>query len=163
MQAAGRRRVAVIGAALATPDELELARRVGAEIARRAAILLCGGLGGVMEAAAGAARAQGGLTIGLLPGYDAAAANPGIVIPLPTGLGHARNVLVVAGAEAVIAIGGGAGTLSEIGLALKLGRRVVGLCTWKLAPPSGTDAGILHARDALAAVALALDEEEVMR
>ena len=161
MEAARRRRVAVIGAALAPPAQLELAAQVGAEIARRDAILLCGGLGGVMEAAARGASARGGLTIGLLPGYDADDANPGIAVPLATGLGQARNVLVVAGAEAVIAIGGGAGTLAEIGLALKLGRRVVGLGTWQLTPPAGMEVGIWRARDALEAVALALDTREV--
>ena len=151
-----RRRLAVIGAALATETELDLARRVGAEIARADAILLCGGLGGVMEAAARGASAAGGLTLGFLPDYDADSANDGIAIPLPTGLGQARNVLVVAGAEAVIAIGGGAGTLSEIGLALKLGRPVVGLGTWKLASAGGETAAILEASEPAAAVRLAL-------
>jgi len=151
-----RRRLAVIGAALATETELDLARRVGAEIARSDAILLCGGLGGVMEAAAHGASAAGGLTLGFLPDYDPESANAWIAIPLPTGLGQARNVLVVAGAEAVIAIGGGAGTLSEIGMALKLGRPVVGLGTWKAGRADGETAAILEASEPAAAVRLAL-------
>ena len=151
-----RRRLAVIGAALATETEIDLAHRVGAEIARSDAILVCGGLGGVMEAAARGASAAGGLTLGFLPDYDPESANPWIAIPLPTGLGQARNVLVVAAAEAVIAIGGGAGTLSEIGMALKLGRPVVGLGTWKLGRGDGETAAILEASEPAAAVRLAL-------
>ena len=151
-----RRRVAVIGPGYAEPEVLALAEMVGAEIARRDAILICGGLGGCMAAAARGARAHGGTTIGILPGYDAEAANGDIDIPLPTGLGEARNVLVVAAAEAVIAIAGGPGTLSELAMALKLGRRVVGLGTWELRPPDGTNPMIIQARDAATAVAQAL-------
>lgn len=151
-----RRRIAVIGAGEASKRQSDLARQVGEEIARRDAILLCGGLGGVMQAAASGACERGGLTLGFLPGYDAAAASEAICIPLPTGLGQARNVIVVAAAEAVIAVGGSAGTLSEIGLALKLGRRVIGLETWSLASPDGTTPDIVVASDAAQAVQLAL-------
>ena len=157
---ARRRRLAVIGAGQATEAQCALAHQVGAEIARREAILLCGGLGGVMHAAASGARGKGGVTLGFLPGYDAAAANEAICIPLPTGLGEARNVLVVAAAEAVIAIGGSTGTLSEIGLALKLGRPVIALGTWSLTSPDGTGPELLVARDALEAVRLALAAAE---
>ncbi len=158
-----RKRIAVVGAGRATPGQTKLAEGVGSEIARHDAILLCGGLGGVMHAAARGASAAGGLTIGLLPGYDADAANDAIAVPLPTGLGHARNVVLVASADAVIAIGGGAGTLSEIALALKLGRRVIGLDTWRPQAPDSTTVAIHWARDAAHAVQLALEPEEGAR
>ena len=151
-----RRRIAVIGPGDADPATLALAAQVGAALAANAAILICGGLGGCMAAAARAARDGRATTIGILPGYDADAANDGIEIPLPTGLGEARNVLVIAAAEAVIAIAGGTGTLSEIALALKFGRRVVGIGTWDLRAPDGTRPPILEARDAEEAVRLAL-------
>ena len=118
-------RVAVIGAGSASDSEAELARLVGAGLAEAGAVLVCGGLGGVMEAAAQGARERGGLTVGVLPGTDAAAANPFIVLPLATGMGEARNALVVRAAEAVIAVGGEWGTLSEIALARKMGIDVV--------------------------------------
>lgn len=118
-------RVAVIGGATAGAESLELARDIGAGLARAGAVLVCGGLGGVMEAAAGGARSAGGLTVGILPGPDAGAANASITIPLPTGMGEARNALVVRAAEAVVAVGGGWGTLSEIALARKMGIEVV--------------------------------------
>jgi uncharacterized protein (TIGR00725 family) len=91
---------------------------------------VCGGLGGVMEAACRGAKDAGGTTVGILPGTDRAAANPFVDVAVATGLGEARNALVVRAADAVIAIGGGYGTLSEIALALKAGKRVVGLETW---------------------------------
>lgn len=91
---------------------------------------MCGGLGGVMEAACRGAKDAGGTTVGILPGTDRAAANPFVDVAVATGLGEARNALVVRAADAVIAIGGGYGTLSEIALALKAGKRVVGLETW---------------------------------
>jgi uncharacterized protein (TIGR00725 family) len=152
-----RRRVAVIGPGAADAPTLALAAQVGAALAKNGAILICGGLGGCMAAAAQAASVGGGTTIGILPGYDAEAANDGIEIPLPTGLGEARNVLVISTAEAVIAIAGGTGTLAEIAHALKLGRRVVGLDTWDLRAPDGTRPPILVARDAEDAVRLALE------
>jgi uncharacterized protein (TIGR00725 family) len=154
-----RKRVAVIGAGAASADDLARAEQVGAEIARHGAILICGGLGGCMEAAARGARSAGGTTIGLLPGYDAESANREIEIPLPTGLGQARNVLVVASADAVVAIAGGPGTLSEMALALKLGRRLVGLGTWQLQAPDGTTPPILRSDDPREAVQLALGKE----
>ncbi|RMF87066.1 MAG: TIGR00725 family protein, partial [Nitrospinota bacterium] len=101
-------------------------------IAIRGAILVCGGLGGVMEAAARGAREGGGLTVGILPGCEATEANPYIDIPIVTGMSHARNLLIVRTAEVVIALPGEYGTLSEIALALKIGRPVVGLHTWSL-------------------------------
>ena len=152
-----RPRIAVVGAADATPEELAAARAVGSALARRGAILLCGGLDGVMAAAADGARAADGLTVGILPTYDPDSADVSIAIPIPTGLGHARNVVVVAAADAVIAIGGGAGTLSEIALALKLGRPVIGLGTWRLTAPDGSPLDLVGARSPDEAVRLALD------
>src|SRR3954471_19596002 len=105
--------IAVCGPGEASPLELEQAEEAGAAIAAAGAILVCGGLGGVMEAACRGARSRGGLTVGLLPGVDRADANGWVVLALPTGLGEGRNALVVRAAEAVVAIGGGWGTLSE--------------------------------------------------
>lgn len=101
-------------------------------LAEAGAVVLCGGLGGVMEAAAEAATAAGGMAVGILPGPDRAAANPHLSIAIATGLGEARNAVLTTAADAVIAIGGGWGTLSEIGLARRQGRPVVALAGWKL-------------------------------
>jgi uncharacterized protein (TIGR00725 family) len=128
-------RIGVIGGHECDPETAEAARRVGAGIARAGAVLVCGGLGGVMEEAASGAREAGGITVGLLPGDDPEAANPGIVISLATGLGEARNVLVVRGSEAVIAIGGNWGTLSEAAFCLKLGVPLIRLRSEILALP----------------------------
>jgi len=119
----------VIGAGQCDGEIQELAAEVGREIARRGALLVCGGLGGVMEAAAAGAAAEGGITVGVLPGPSTGSANPHIRIPLATGLGQARNVIIVHTADALIAVSGGAGTLSEIGHSLKTGKPVVGLRT----------------------------------
>lgn len=113
-------RVAVIGAGAASARETELATALGAALARGGAVVVCGGLGGVMEAAARACAQEGGWTVGLLPGREAAGANEWIRLPLPTGMGEARNVLVVRAGEAVVAVGGGWGTLAEIALARKM-------------------------------------------
>jgi uncharacterized protein (TIGR00725 family) len=122
--------IAVIGGNEAAAPERELAFAVGVEIAKRGAVLVCGGRGGVMEAAAAGARSIGGHTIGILPGYSPDDANPYIEFAIPTGMAEARNVIVVASANAVIALPGEAGTLSEIALALKLDRPVVALAAW---------------------------------
>jgi hypothetical protein len=114
-------RVAVIGAGSASAEETATAEAVGAALARAGAVVICGGLGGVMEAAARGAAEAGGLTVGILPGSDASGANAWIRLPLATGMGEARNALVVRAAEAVLAIGGEWGTLSEIALARKMG------------------------------------------
>jgi uncharacterized protein (TIGR00725 family) len=98
----------------------------------RGAVVVCGGLGGAMEAACRGAKAAGGATVGILPGSDRRQANPFVDVALATGLGEARNALVVRVADALVAIGGGHGTLSEIALALKAGKRVVGLRTWEI-------------------------------
>jgi uncharacterized protein (TIGR00725 family) len=106
--------IAVIGESDPSPRMLALAEDVGAEIASAGAVLTCGGLGGAMEAACRGAQAKGGVTIGILPGTRHADANPYVTHAIPTGLGHARNLLVVRSADAVIAVGGKFGTLSEI-------------------------------------------------
>ena len=125
------------------------AAEVGRLIAERGAVLVCGGRGGAMEAACRGAKEVGGLTVGILPGPDRSEANPFVDVVLPTGLGEARNALVVGAADAVIAIGGGYGTLSEIALALKAGKRVIGLGTWEIE-------GVVAAESPEAAVAAAL-------
>src|SRR5947207_9996077 len=119
--------VAVVGGSTCTPQEAEWAAAVGRLLAERQAVLLCGGLGGVMEAAARGAKKARGLTVGILPGNDRADANPFIDVPLATGMGEMRNALIVRAAQAVIAIGGGWGTLSEIALAQRIKTPVVGL------------------------------------
>lgn len=124
--------LAVIGAASCSQEISVVAEKVGQLIARKGAVLVCGGRGGVMEAACRGAKAEGGITVGILPGPDRREANAYVDIPIATGLGEARNAIIVRTADAVIAVAGGFGTLSEIGLALKMGRPVVGLGTWEL-------------------------------
>jgi uncharacterized protein (TIGR00725 family) len=124
--------MAVVGPGRADAAEMEVAEAVGRALAARGAVLVCGGLGGVMEAACRGAAEAGGATVGILPGLDRAAANPHVGVAVPTGLGEARNALVVRAADAVIAIAGEWGTLSEIALAMKTGKPVVGLGTWEL-------------------------------
>lgn len=127
----GRIQIAVIGAGQCSDGVRQRAEEVGAEIARRGATLVCGGLGGVMEAAACGARRAGGLTVGVLPSYDRRRANEWLDVVIPTGFGHGRNVIVVASGDAVIALPGEHGTASEIALALTLGRCVIGLDAWQ--------------------------------
>jgi len=124
--------IGVIGAGQCSLEIERLAEEVGREIAKKKALLICGGLGGVMEASARGAKKEGGVTIGILPGFSFEDANPFIDIPIVTGLSHARNVLVVRSSQAIIAVEGGYGTLSEIGIALKLRKPVVGLRTWDI-------------------------------
>src|SRR5437667_2551146 len=119
--------IAVIGGSTCTTEQTAIAEETGRLLAQRGAIVVCGGLGGVMEAAAKGAKANGGTTVGILPGADPAAANAHIDVPLATGLGEMRNFLIVRTAHALIAIGGGVGTLSEIALAQRIGKPVVGL------------------------------------
>jgi uncharacterized protein (TIGR00725 family) len=122
--------IGVIGAGSCSNETYESARKVGAGIARMGATLVCGGLGGVMEGACRGAHEAGGQTVGILPGQDRAQANPYVAIPIVTDLGQARNVLVVRSSDLLIAISGGYGTLSEISIALKIGKSVIGLATW---------------------------------
>ena len=122
--------IGVIGAGSCNNEVFELAQKIGAGIARMGAILVCGGLGGVMEGACRGAYESGGQAVGILPGRDSTDANPYVSIPIVTDMGHARNVLIVQTSNLLIAISGGYGTLSEISIALKLGKPVVGLHTW---------------------------------
>jgi len=124
--------VLVAGTGEATPEVADTAEQVGRALAERGAIVVCGGLGGVMEAACRGARQAGGITVGILPGTERAAANPHLTIALPTGFGELRNGLLVRAADAVIAVGRGYGTLSEIALAPKAGRPPIGLGSWEI-------------------------------
>jgi uncharacterized protein (TIGR00725 family) len=151
--------IAVIGAGDTTSaQELETAEDAGATVAGAGAILVCGGLGGVMQAACRGARSCGGVTVGILPGGDRDDANGWVTVALPTGLGEARNVLVVRAADAVVAIGGGWGTLSEIALAGKLGRPVAGVGSWKLSRGGIRAEGPREAVDGGQAVRWALEQ-----
>ncbi len=151
-------RIAVAGGAACGEEHRRLAYDTGREIAR-VGVLLCGGGGGVMAAAAEGARAGGGLTVGILPGASAAESppNPHIQLPIYTGLGQARNLVLVLSAHAVIAVGGEWGTLAEIAMAIKHGRPVVRLDSWRLEPPSGAREPLLTRADSPAqAVAAAV-------
>jgi uncharacterized protein (TIGR00725 family) len=125
--------VAVVGGGHADDDECDLAARIGRALAEAGAVVVCGGLGGVMEAACRGARDGGGVSIGILPGGERSGANSFVDVAVPTGMGEGRNVLVVRCADAVVAVGGEYGTLSEVALALQAGIPVVGLDTWQLA------------------------------
>jgi uncharacterized protein (TIGR00725 family) len=146
--------VAVCGSGGAEPGELAAAEAVGRELAARGAVVVCGGRGGVMESACRGAKSAGGTTLGILPGYERSDANEFVDVAVATGLGEARNALVVRAADAVIAVGGEWGTLSEIALALRADRRVVGLGTWELPAKGGR--GVMAASSPAEAVELAL-------
>jgi uncharacterized protein (TIGR00725 family) len=127
-----RIRIGVMGAGECSPEVFAQAEQVGKLIAQRGAILICGGRGGVMEAAAKGAKATGGVTVGILPESDDSGANPYIDIPIVTGMGNGRNVINILSSQVIIAISGGYGTLSEIALALKTRTPVVALHSWNL-------------------------------
>lgn len=148
--------IAVIGGGQCTAEEAEIAEQVGREIARSGAVLICGGLGGVMAAACRGAKLESGLTIGILPGDNPLSANEHVDLPIATGLGHARNFAVVQSAQAVIAIDGDYGTLSEIAIALKCAIPVIGLKTWSLMKNGKTDSSIISASDSADAVIKAM-------
>jgi len=136
---------------------LESAEEVGQLLARGGAVVITGGLGGVMRAASRGALSAGGQTIGILPGADASDANEYVRMPIATGLGVARNLVVVTAADAVVAVGGRHGTLSEIGLALRMGRHVVALSSWRLESDQRIGGPRIHrARDPHSAATLAL-------
>jgi uncharacterized protein (TIGR00725 family) len=145
-------RISVIGAGDASPEEESMAEAVGRALAESGAVVVTGGLGGVMAAASRGCVEAGGVAIGILPGRDPSDANPWVTLPLATGLGEARNALVVGTAEAVVAVGGGWGTLSEIALARKLGHSVVLLGK----PPA--DVAVPRASDPEEAAAWALHQ-----
>lgn len=148
--------IAVIGGSNASPEHCTLAYRVGLELARRGATVVCGGLEGVMEAVCRGTRDGGGTAIGILPGDDPAQANPYVDIPIPTGMGYARNAIVAKAGRAIIAIDGAYGTLSEIAHALGDGTPVVGLNTWRFSANGREDTGIVHASSPLDAVEKAI-------
>jgi len=136
--------IAVIGDSSCSQQQARLAESVGQLLAQRGATIICGGLGGVMEAACRGAKSKGGLTVGVLPGQDSSTANPCVDIPVVTGMGEARNLAVVKSAQAVIAIGGSYGTLSEIAYALKGNIPVIGLNTWSLSRNGREDDSIIR-------------------
>jgi uncharacterized protein (TIGR00725 family) len=146
-----RIRIGVIGGSQPDKRSLEAAYKVGELIAKAGAILICGGLGGVMEAAASGAKKEGGFTIGILPGTQPHEANPSIDVPVATGMGYSRNSLVAMNAHVLIAIDGEYGTLSEIAYGKIYGKKVIGLGTWEVK-------GIIEAASPEEAVRLALKD-----
>jgi uncharacterized protein (TIGR00725 family) len=149
--------ISVIGGYPCSADEARMAEEVGRGLARRGAVLICGGEGGVMEAACKGAKSEGGITVGILPGDSRRSANPYVMIPIVTSIGSARNIIVVKSAQAVIAIGGGYGTLSEISFALKSGIPVIGLNTWAFSRNNQPDSSIIPTEDPVAAVDMAIE------
>ena len=148
--------IAVIGGSDVSPSIEALAEEVGREIARHGAVLVCGGLSGVMEAACRGAVGEGGLTVGILPGDNRQSANPYVKIPIATGIGYARNAAVAKSAQAVIAIDGSYGTLTEIAYALQGGIPVIGLDTWSISINGKEDSNIIRADSPKEAVEKAL-------
>jgi uncharacterized protein (TIGR00725 family) len=150
--------VAVCGPREATPEEEDRARRVGELLAERGATVVCGGYGGVMAAVAAGARSRGGRVVGILSGADRSGAGPDLDVVVVTGIGEARNAVIVRSADAVIAVGGSWGTLSEIAFAMRRGDvPVVVLGGWRLTDPEGNDVGPPRADTPEAAVAAVLD------
>ena len=148
--------ISVIGESKATDQNYSIAEKVGVLIARSGATLVCGGLGGVMEAACKGAKSAGGSTIGILPGLSKNEANQWIDIPICTGLGDARNIVVVRTGSAVIAIGGAYGTLSEIGHALSDGKPIFALNSWEITKSGIQDPLLTHCKNEKEAVEKAL-------
>jgi len=148
--------ISVIGGSDCSEEEAQFAEEVGRELAKRGATLICGGLEGVMEAACRGAASQGGVTVGILPGDNRQDANPYVQIPIVTGMGYARNAIVAKSGQAVIAIGGSYGTLSEIAHALQSDIPVVGLGTWSLSRGDKEDRSIIIAQNPVDAVEKAL-------
>ncbi len=151
-------RVAVVGTADADEGEYALARALGRALAQRGVLIVCGGRGGVMEAASRGAHEAGGTVVGILPGEDASEANRWVAVPLATGMGEARNALVVRAAEAIVAVGGRWGTLSEIALGRAMGRAVL-----TLGRPPADGLGLPSAPDAESAAEWAVAEARVYR
>jgi uncharacterized protein (TIGR00725 family) len=145
--------IGVIGASSCSAEIAKLAEAVGREIGKRGAGLMCGGLGGVMEFASKGAKEAGGLTIGILPGTSKEEANRYIDIPIVTGLGHARNILIAHSSDSLIAVSGEHGTLSEIAIGLKLKKTVIGLNTWDIE-------GVIRAKTAADAIEKAIKISE---
>lgn len=143
--------IGVIGAGKANEELLKIAEEVGRLLAKQGIIVVTGGLGGVMEAACKGAYFEGGITVGILPTLRKEDANPYVKVPIPTGLGEMRNALIVRASDALIAIGGEYGTLSEIAFALKTGKKVIGIKTWNIN-------GVIEAKDAQEAIDILLKE-----
>lgn len=144
--------MAVCGGSAFEQAASDAAEAVGAELARRGAIVLCGGLGGVMEAVCRGARSEGGMTVGVLPGEDRSQGNDYLDVALPTGMGEMRNMLIVRASDVVIAIAGEFGTLSEVAFALRVGIPVVGIDTWELTKKGEPDTSIRRATGPVEAV-----------
>ncbi len=154
-----RKLIGVIGASQ-PPEELSpLAEKVGEEIAKRGGILICGGMGGIMEWACKGAKKWGGVTVGILPTMTRESANPYVDIPIVTGVGYARNMIVVLSSQAIIAIGGAYGTLTEIAFALHFNIPLVGIRTWRLESEYTGVAGITYVDDPEEAVRIAMEED----
>lgn len=149
--------VAVVGSGEAPEADVDAAREVGRILARHDVFVVTGGLGGVMEGACRGARAGGATTVGILPGRDRSAANAYVDVAIPTGLGEARNAVVASAADALIAVGGSWGTLSEMALAARDGKRVVGLGSWEVRRRGEPVDGIVVAASPAEAVELALE------
>lgn len=152
--------ISVIGASEPPPEIAEMAEQVGRGLAERGATIVCGGLGGVMAAACKGAKSAGGTTIGILPGSDPDDANEWVDLPLCTGLGYARNVMIVMSGRAVVAVGGAFGTLSEIAHALGDGIPVIGLETWTMSRQGSEDGTIVRAHSPADAVDKAMAAAE---
>jgi uncharacterized protein (TIGR00725 family) len=147
--------ISVVGASECPAKWREMAFELGGIIARRGHVLVCGGLGGVMDAASRGAHDAGGLSVGILPDADRTRASRWLTVSVPTDMGHGRNVLVALSGDAIIAVGGSYGTLSEIAFGLKMGKPVIGLDTWDLERREGLQPGIVVARSPEEAVDLA--------
>ena len=150
--------IAVIGESTASSENAILAEEVGRLLAKANVTIVCGGQGGVMKSVCKGAKESGGTTIGILPGLDSLDSNEYIDIPICTGLGNGRNLLVTRAGEAIIAIGGAYGTLSEIGLALSESKPVIGLNTWSLLKDEKMDCGIIVADSPEKAVKIAISQ-----
>jgi uncharacterized protein (TIGR00725 family) len=147
-----KKRIGVIGAGEPSQEIYRIAEEAGKEIASRGAVLICGGLGGVMEAACKGAKSNKGETIGILPGKAIDDANPYVDIPIATGLADARNVIIIHSCDGIIAVGGASGTLSEIAYALKWRIPLVGIKTWELKSQGQEEKAIMRASGAKEAV-----------
>jgi uncharacterized protein (TIGR00725 family) len=147
--------ISVVGASECPVKWRDMALELGGIIAKRGHILVCGGLGGVMDAAARGARDGGGVAVGILPDADRTRASRWLTVSIPTDMGHGRNVLVALSGDALIAVGGSYGTLSEIAFGLKMGKPVIGLDTWDLERRDGSPRGLVTASSPAEAVDLA--------
>lgn len=154
--AEGRLYVSVIGAGTCDAATRTAAEEVGKLLAESGTVVITGGMTGVMEAACKGAKSAGGVTLGILPGLDRSAGNPYLDFSICTGIGHARNLAVAASGDAVIAVGGEFGTLSEIGLSLKTGKRVISLGSWEVSRRDSKPSEVISAASPAEAVQLAL-------